>query len=430
MSLVSPLRVLLAGSGGREHALAWSISRSPLLGRLYAAPGNPGIHTLAEPGPEDPDNHAATADWCRRHEIDLVVIGPEALLAGGLADAVEAAGIAVFGPSAAAARIESSKAYARELMTRAGVPQPEHAVFQQLEPALDYLKSLPGPGAVVKASGLAAGKGVIVCDSPEMAERAAREMLAEERFGSAGSTILIEERLTGPEVSLFVLSDGQRAIPLLPACDYKRLLDGDLGPNTGGMGSFAPALHMPAALVQQVMESIIRPTLRELALDGAPFRGCLYAGLMLTPAGPRVIEFNCRFGDPETQAVLPLLRSDLLELLYAAARGCLEEQPLHWSDERAVCVVLASEGYPGAIRDGLRITGLAEAEQQGCLVFQAGVRAKNGGLVTSGGRVLSCVGLGGSFPGAAARAYAAAGAIEFDGKQMRRDIGACEGVEE
>jgi len=418
--------VLLVGGGGREHALAWKLAQSPRLGRLYAAPGNPGIAVLGECVPVQPLEFEKIVRLAGERQVGLVVVGPEAPLAAGLADRLRQAGIRVFGPSAAAARIESSKAFARELMRRAAVPQPEHARFRDLASASTYLDGLAARGietAVVKASGLAAGKGAVVCDSLEEARTAAREMLVDHVFGESGSEILIEERMEGEEASFFVVTDGEAAAPLLSAQDYKRALDDDRGPNTGGMGSYAPAPLLTPELCAEAMERVVRPTLRALSETGAPFQGCLYAGLMNTTAGLRVVEFNCRFGDPETQAVLPLLDEDLLELFLAAAERRLEERALRWKPERAVTVVLASGGYPGSFESGKPISGIEEAEAApGVTVTHAGTARREGRLVTAGGRVLGVTATGNSFGEARDRAYQAAEKIRFEERQFRRDI--------
>jgi phosphoribosylamine--glycine ligase len=420
------LDVLIVGSGAREHALVWKISQSARAGRLYAAPGNPGMAAVAELVPIGVGSHAALVEFATSREIGLVVVGPEAPLAAGLADRLRAAGVPVFGPDAAAARIESSKSYAREVMSRKGVPQPEYASFKSSTEALGYLDTLAERGigsAVVKANGLAAGKGAIVCDTLDEARAAVRELMDEGSLGSAGAEVVIEERLEGEEASLFVLTDGTSAVPLLPAQDYKRIFDRDEGPNTGGMGSYAPAPVLPPSLVEEAMERVVRPTLQGLADDGAPFQGCLYAGLMKTATGLKVIEFNCRFGDPETAAVLPLLQSDLLELLLACAEGSLGEPVLDWRSGGAVAVVLASGGYPGAYETGKPIQGLDGAGED-VVVFHAGTAQREGEIVTAGGRVLAVTAVGDSFAAAIDTAYEAVEQIHFEGRQFRTDIAA------
>lgn len=425
---MSTVDILVVGSGGREHALAWKLRRSPRCGRLYAAPGNAGIAAEAECLPCPVSDLAGLVAGARERKVGLVVVGPEAPLAAGLADRLRDAGILVFGPSAGAARIESSKAYARHLMARMDVPQPEHAAFRDWEQASRHLRELEARGirsVVIKASGLAAGKGAVVCDTMAAAADTAREMLVEGSFGAAGAEVLVEERLEGEEVSLFVLTDGREILTLPPAQDYKRVYDGDRGPNTGGMGSHAPAPLMTADLLEGALRTIIRPVLRGLEQDGTPFQGCLYAGLIRTAAGLKVIEFNCRLGDPETQAVLPLLDEDLLEPMLECARGALTPRPLRWKPERAVSVVLASGGYPDAYATGKPITGLEEAAAlPGVTLFHAGTALKEGEVVTAGGRVLCITAQATTFAEAVATAYEAAGRVEYEGKQLRTDIGA------
>lgn len=421
------MKILVVGGGGREHALCWKLRQSPRCAALHAAPGNAGMADVAQCHAVSVTDLDGMLTLARDLAIDLVVVGPEVPLAAGLADRLTGEGIRVFGPSAAAARIESSKAYARDLMARMGVPQPRFASFTTVDAALGYLDTLEREGAtaaVVKASGLAAGKGAIVCDTLEEARAATRELMLDRSLGEAGSEVVIEERLQGEEASLFVLTDGERALPLAAAQDYKRAYDGDQGPNTGGMGCYAPAPLLTEALRDEAMETIVRPTLRGLAEDGNPFRGCLYAGLMLTPGGLRVIEFNCRFGDPETQVVLPLLDEDLLELLNQVAEGRLQERELAWKDEKAVSVVLASGGYPGKYDTGKPIAGLAAAAARGATVFHAGTVQRNGEVHTAGGRVLNVTATAPTFAEAVERAYAAVGEIGFEGVEYRRDIAA------
>ncbi len=397
------MNVLLVGAGGREHALAWKISQSPRLGELHAAPGNPGIAALGACHPLRSDDPEALLALCREAGIDLVVVGPEAPLVAGLADHLRHAGIAVFGPGAAAAQIEGSKSFAKDVMHAAGVP------------AAGTLAEARAP-CVVKADGLAAGKGVFVCRT----EAEVADALARAR--SLGEEIVVEELLEGEEVSLFALCAGDEALPLAPAQDFKRLLDGDEGPNTGGMGSYSPVPGLTAEEAEQLVESVHRPVLRELAARGAPFQGLLYAGLMLTDDGPRVLEFNCRFGDPETQAILPRLEGDLLEALAAAAAGTLEGVELAAGPEAAVTVVLAARGYPDAPETGVALDGIAEAEAEGALVFHAGTALRGGSLVSSGGRVLNVTGVASSVAEARERAYRAVERIEFAGVQYRHDV--------
>lgn len=417
------MKVLLLGSGGRESALAWALSRSEGLDELIAAPGNPGIAELSETVAcdiEDPDEVAALAG---RIAADLVVVGPEAPLVRGVADAVTEAGVPVFGPSAAAARIEGSKAYAKELMARAGIPTAAWRSFTDPREAARYLDEL-GPPYVIKADGLAAGKGVVVTDDRREARRAVDARLVEGRFGTAGSSIVIEEFLDGEEASLIAFTDGGNMAVCEPAQDYKRAHEGDGGPNTGGMGSYSPVPACPPQVTRRIVEEVLEPLVRQTSMDGAPFVGALYAGLALTSLGPKVIEFNARFGDPETQALLPRLRSDFAELAMLSATGGLgPDRTVEWSDDACVSVVLASGGYPGEHRTGFEIHGLDRAGAiEGVVVFHSGTKAADGRIVTAGGRVLALSATAPTFSQARARAYEAADAIDFEGKQLRSDI--------
>jgi phosphoribosylamine---glycine ligase len=412
------VRVLLVGSGAREHALAWALAQSPDV-RLTLLPGNPGMRPLGDTiegiAPEDVGAVAAVAAAQR---VDLVVIGPEAPLAAGVVDVLARTGIPVFGPTRAAARLESSKAFAKDVMRRAGVPTAAAEVFTDPASAVSHLDLSTGP-YVVKADGLAAGKGVLVTESRDEAKAWVAHCF-DGGFGPAGSQIVIEEFLDGPELSVFAICDGERYLTLEPARDYKRLADGDEGPNTGGMGSYSP-VDLPAGLTDEVGRSVIEPTLQTMAADGHRYVGFLYVGLALTSTGPRVIEFNCRLGDPETQAVLPRLSSDLLPLLVAAVSGDLGKQQPQWTQGAAVNVVLAADGYPFSPRSGDTISGL-DSVSDDVLIFHAGTEAIDGRLVTSGGRVLSVVGRGPDLSAARASAYAAVDSISFAGKQYRRDI--------
>jgi phosphoribosylamine--glycine ligase len=397
------VKVLVVGSGGREHALAWKIAASDALDELHAAPGNPGIAALARCHPIRMDDIEGLLGLCRQHEIDLVVVGPETPLVDGIADRLRAAGTPVFGPSAGAARIEGSKSFAKEIMRAAGVP-----TAAELEEAR--------APCVVKADGLAGGKGVFVCHTQDEADGALKQALA------LGREVVIEELLQGDEVSLFVVSDGADALPLAPAQDFKRLRDDDEGPNTGGMGSYSPVPFLPPEEIDELVDLVHRPVLAELAARGTPFVGLLYAGLMLTEDGPRVLEFNCRFGDPETQAILPRLEGDFLGALARAAEGALRGIDLSAGPQAAVTVVIAANGYPADPTTGVRIGGLADAEAAGALVFHAGTALLGGRLVSAGGRVLDVTGLGDSVAEAREHAYAAAEHIDFPGAQFRRDI--------
>jgi phosphoribosylamine--glycine ligase len=414
------MNVLLIGSGGREHALAWKLAQSPLLDTLFITPGNPGTAQIGRNVPIDALNIPMVIEVAQRERIGLVVVGPEAPLAAGLADACLRAGIPVFGPTAAAARIESSKAFAKRLMIDARIPTAEARIFDDPDAAVAFVRS-SGRVWVVKADGLAAGKGVIVPETVSETLDAIRLLSATR----AGGRLLLEERLSGPEVSLIALCDGERALPLLPAQDHKRLRDGDAGPNTGGMGAYAPAPHLTSSDIAELTALIILPALRALAAAGSPFRGALYAGLMLTEHGPRVLEFNARFGDPEAQAILPLLQGDLLAaLLTCAGQGRLHDDMVHWSSDAAACVVLAAEGYPDTPQRGDVISGIDAVTDPHVCIFHAGTAWENNQLVTAGGRVLGVTGIGASLREALTRAYAAIDLIHFRGMHYRHDIGA------
>ena len=414
--------ILLLGSGGREHALAKKLAESPRCGTLYIAPGNGGTLqegvnvALAEDDPE------AVAAFAREEGIGLVVIGPEAPLVAGVADAVRAAGIACFGPGAEGAQMEGSKRFSKELMERAGIPTAAYGSFTDEETALAYVREQGAP-LVVKADGLAAGKGVVVATEQGQAEEAVRECFAG-AFGDAGSTVVIEECLTGPECSLLAFTDGKTVRPMATAQDHKRALEGDRGPNTGGMGVYSP---VPIVTDEElaVMKQVMVDTVAELAAEGIDYRGCLYGGFMLTPEGPKVLEFNARFGDPETQVILPRLKNDLVDVMLACAEQRLDEVELSWRDEWAVAVVLTSAGYPGSYEKGKVITGVEDADAlDGVTVYHAGTAVTDTGeLVTSGGRVLAVTALGDTFEAARDLAYAACEKIDFEGKTLRHDIG-------
>ena len=415
------MRILLIGSGAREHALARSLATDPATTALTVAPGNPGTAAIATNVAVDPCDPTAVSALARELDADLVVVGPEAPLVAGVADAVRAAGIPVFGPDAAAARLEGSKAFAKEIMAAANVPTAMARVCRTIDEADDALDSFGAPH-VVKDDGLAAGKGVVVTEDRQVAHEHAGSCVNRDRR----SSVVVEEYLDGPEISLFCLSDGTHVVPLAPAQDFKRLGDGDAGPNTGGMGAYSPLPWAPEELVDDVVQRVALPTVRELARRGTPFVGLLYCGLALTSRGLRVVEFNARFGDPETQVVLARLESSLASALYAAATGQLETLPdLRWSDDAAITVVLASAGYPESARSGDPITGVAAAEGvEGVHVLHAGTAMVDGELVTAGGRVLSVVGTGRDIDGARSVAYAGVAQISIDGGQYRSDIAA------
>ena len=421
------MRVLLVGSGGREHALAWKLAQSPRLAALYVTPGNAGTARLKSGGaeivnlPVKADDKNALVQTALERKIDLVVIGPEGPLAAGLADDLRARGLAVFGPSQAAAQIESSKVFSKEFMQRHGIPTAKFSVFREFDQALAYVRDLEHP-IVIKASGLAAGKGVILPENPLQAETALRQIMVDKEFGASGDEVVLEERMKGPEVSLFGFTDGNSIQVTVPAQDHKRIFDHDRGPNTGGMGAYAPVPVFAPAMAEKIQRNILQPAVDGLREEGRPFIGVLYAGLMLTEHGPMVVEFNCRFGDPEAQVILPLLESDLLEILHACATGELANVAIRWSKGAAACVVLASGGYPGKYPTGLPIMGL-DAASPDLFVFHAGTREQDGQIVTAGGRVLCVTGWGESIPQALASAYTAIGPIRFAGMQYRKDIG-------
>jgi phosphoribosylamine---glycine ligase len=417
---------MVVGGGGREHALVEALATSPLEPEMYAAPGNPGIARIAQVADIPADDLIALRDHAKENDIDLTVVGPESPLIGGIAEAFWEADLKVFGPSRAAARIEGSKIFAKELMNHAGVPTARFEAFDGEAAALAHLRRLNEYPIVIKADGAAAGKGVTVAHSREEAEEAVRAAFAG-KFGAAGSRIVIEEYLEGQEASVFVITDGQEMLPFLPAQDYKRIYDSDEGPNTGGMGAYSPLMWMEPATYAAILEEILRPTIHQLALIGAPYTGLLYAGVMVTETGPKALEFNCRFGDPETQVILPRLGTDLLELMIAAEMGDIAGREATWSADKAVCVVLASEGYPESSSSGDEISGLDDIPT-GVYIYHASTEERDGRFYTAGGRVLNVVGTGPSIIEARARAYAAVEQIHFEGMQYRTDI-ALEAIE-
>lgn len=421
------MRVLVIGSGAREHALAWAIHRSPKVSALYCAPGNGGTAAIAQNIPLDIMNFAQCAGWAAEHAIDLTVIGPDNPLGEGIVDVFQQRGLRVFGPTKAAARIESSKSWAKDLMLRYHIPTARAATFDDLDAARHYLASGEcSYPLVIKADGLAAGKGVSIVSNRQEAEATLTAFMGERRLGDAGNRVLLEEYLEGPEVSFFALSDGQTMLPLVPACDYKRALDGDQGPNTGGMGAYSPPGFVDEALARQITQTILQPTISALAQEGCPFTGVLYGGLMLTKDGPKVLEFNARLGDPETQVVLPCLQSDLLDLLLAASEQRLAGMSIAWRPEAACGVVLASNGYPESYQTGFPISGLDRLPPD-ILAFHAGTRlTADGHYVTSGGRVLTLVALGENISSARARVYQEIDRVQFQGSRYRHDIAARE----
>jgi phosphoribosylamine--glycine ligase len=416
------MRILVIGSGAREHALCWRLSRDPGVDRIVCAPGNDGIarsFSTVSLDVAEPEMSLALAE---RERIDLTVVGPEVPLAHGVADLFAARGRAVFGPRRLAARLETSKAFAKDFMRRHGVPTARYRVSGSANEALAVIRRGDlGESVVIKADGLAAGKGVVVAETAAEAEGAVHAAMVDRIFGDAGGRLVIEERLSGPEVSFFVIADGEYAVPLVAAQDHKRIFAGDRGPNTGGMGAFAPSPLVDAALSDRIMNDIVRPVLHGLIVDGSPYRGVLYCGLMLTSDGPKVIEFNVRFGDPEAQVVLPMIAEPLTPILWAAATGMLRSAQVTVSPDPHVGVVLAAAGYPGEVRTGQRIEGVDAVDD--ALVFFAGVRNHDGALMTSGGRVMTIVGKGATFEQAMDKAYAAVSRVRFEGMQYRNDIG-------
>ena len=418
------MRILVIGSGGREHALVWKLSKSPLVKKIFVAPGNAGMDEVAESLPLAADKSVELADFAQTSQIDLTIVGPESPLVFGIVDYFNSRGLKIFGPSKAAARLEGSKAFAKTIMEKYGVPTARFRVFKELNEALEYLEKAQVP-IVVKADGLAAGKGVIVAQTREEAAAAVTGILSSRIFGDAGVQVVMEECLSGEEVSILAVADGAHCLLLESSQDHKRAFDGDRGPNTGGMGAYSPVPMLDSQGIEQVRARIFEPVLKGMAEEGTPFTGILYAGLMLTAEGPKVLEFNVRFGDPEAQAILPRLKTDLLELFLAAVKGDLDKVPLVWDRSHSACVVLASAGYPGKYDVGRTITGLDKVKDlPDTWVFHAGTRKNGSRIVTSGGRILSVVGLGSTLEAALGRAYQAADQIQFEGKQFRRDIGA------
>jgi phosphoribosylamine--glycine ligase len=416
------MNVLLIGSGGREHALAWKLAQSPRLGKLFAMPGNPGIAEHARLVDIDPADHRATVDFCLKNSVELIVIGPEAPLVDGLADNLRTMGFCVFGPNKIPAQLEGSKGFTKDLCARRGIPTARYVRASDRLAAEAALGDFGFP-VVVKADGLAAGKGVVIAASPEEAEAALVSMF-DGGFGGAGSAVVIEEYLEGEEVSFFALTDGKTVVPFGSAQDHKRVGDGDTGPNTGGMGAYSPASILTPELERRVLSEIVEPTVRALAEAGTPYSGVLYSGLMLTAEGPKLIEYNARFGDPECQVLMMRLESDLLELLYALARGRLAEaEPPRFSDDAALTIVMAANGYPGSPEKGGSIEGLERAAAAGAMVFQAGTADAGGTLVANRGRVLSVTATGATVAEAQCAAYHATEAISFPSGFYRRDIG-------
>lgn len=415
------MKVLVVGGGGREHALVWKISQSPKVTKVYCAPGNAGMAQIAECVAISVEDIDGLLTFAQQEGIDMTVVGPEAPLTMGLVDKFRVAGLKVFGPSRQAAELEGSKVMAKELMSKYNIPTAKYAKFTDAGSAIEYIKETGAP-CVVKADGLAAGKGVVVARDEETAINAVRMMMEDKAFGQAGDMIIIEECLEGEEVSILAFTDGETVVPMVSSQDHKRVFDNDEGPNTGGMGAYSPAPVYTDELHRQVMEKILKPTVQGMAQEGRLYEGVLYAGLMITKDGPKVLEFNVRFGDPETQAVLTRLDSDLVEIMEAVIDKRLHEVNIRWKPEAAVCVVLAAGGYPGSYKKGDPITGLDDAARE-AIVFHAGTGLQDGRIVTSGGRVLGVTALGPSIPAAIENAYKAVGKIHFDNMHYRKDIG-------
>lgn len=413
------MRIMVVGKGGREHAILWALKRSARVKQLFCAPGNAGIAQLAECVPIKENEFEKIAQFALDYAIDLVVIGPDDPLSDGIVDVLEERGVPVFGPRKNAAIIEGSKVFTKELLRKYSIPTATYESFEDYDAALSYVRAQGAP-IVIKADGLAAGKGVIVAQTLAEAEQALHEIMVSKVFGSAGNQVVIEEFLQGQEMSILSFVDGNVVRPMLPSQDHKQAFDEDKGPNTGGMGTYCPLPHIPQSVIDEAIETIIKPTAEAMVKEGRPFRGVLFAGLMITKDGPKTIEFNARFGDPETQVVLSLLETDLIDIFLATVNGRLQDMDIHWSEESAVCVVLASGGYPGNYPKGLPITGLDEVQHS--VVFHAGTASKDGQIVTDGGRVLGVTAKGASIEEARAKAYADVERIRFEGAHCRKDI--------
>lgn len=417
------MNVLVVGKGGREHTLAWALRRSPLVEKLYAAPGNPGIDALGECVPIAPEDAPGIAGFARDNGVDLVVVGPDGALEAGVVDAVERAGIRAFGPTRAAAEIEWSKVFSKQLMREEGIPTAEFAVFTDVDAARGYVNELGAP-IVVKADGLAAGKGALVCRTVEEAGKALDVVMTEKKFGDAGRKVVVEAFMEGEEASVFALTDGERVLPLVPSQDHKPIYDGDRGPNTGGMGAYAPAPVVDEGALRDILERIVEPAVRGMRNRGRPFRGVLYCGIMMTRQGPMVVEFNSRFGDPEAQVILPLLEDDFAELAVGISEGGMPSGPLTWKRKAATCVVVASGGYPGDYEKGMEISGLDEVDgMDDVFAFHADTARRDGSIVTNGGRILGVTALADDLRGSIDRAYEAVDRVRFAQRYFRSDIG-------
>lgn len=418
------MKILVIGGGGREHAVIRKLKESPHAEKIYCAPGNGGISRDAECVPIPVTDLPGVVRFAKEHAVGLVFVAPDDPLAAGMVDALEQAGIRAFGPTAKAAEIESSKVFSKGLMKKYHIPTADYEVFDDPAKVLEYIRSRGSYPAVIKADGLALGKGVVIAADYEEAKAAVKTIMEDKKFGASGNRVVVEEFLTGPEVSVLAFTDGKCVKPMVSSKDHKRALDGDKGPNTGGMGTISPNPYYTPEIAETCMRTIFLPTIRAMREEGRPFKGCLYFGLMITPDGPKVIEYNSRFGDPETQVVLPRLKTDFVEILEAVIDENLAQLPIEWSDEACACVVMASGGYPGSYAKGVEISGLNEDGQlSGVTVYHAGTSLRDGKYVTAGGRVLGVTALGASLPEALEKAYAGVDKIHFDGAQYRRDIG-------
>lgn len=415
------MQVLVIGGGGREHALAWKASQSASVEKVYCVPGNPGIAEIAECVKLDITDNEALVNFAEEHNIDLTIVGPEVPLANGIVDAFRDKGLAIFGPTQKAAQIEGSKSFAKDLMKKYRIPTAKFEVFTEAEAAKAYIVEQGAP-IVIKADGLAAGKGVVVAMTLDEALEAVDMMMCDNAFGNAGAQVVIEEFLSGEEASILTFCDGTTIVPMISSQDHKRAYDNDEGPNTGGMGTYAPAPVVTADILARVQKEILEPTVAAMKAEGMPYTGCLYAGLMITEDGPKVIEFNARFGDPETQVVLPLLDSDMVEIMLACVNGTLDKLAIKWKNEAAVCVVMAAGGYPQSYNKGDVISGLDTAAEQGAIVFHAGTAQDGDNIVTNGGRVLGVTALGNDIRQAVDHAYQAVKSIRFDNVHYRNDI--------
>jgi phosphoribosylamine--glycine ligase len=423
------LRILVIGGGGREHALIWKLAQSPHADRIYCAPGNAGIARLAECINLKPTDLEGLANFAADQKIGLTVVGPEAPLIAGIVDRFEARGLPIFGPATDPARIEGSKSFSKDLMVKYGIPTADYWRCDNPEDAHGHISSYyaihnhPGTRLVVKVDGIAAGKGVVVAGSEEEAHRAVEDMMVRRIYGAAGDRLIIEECLEGEEVSIMAFTDGETVLPMPPSQDHKRIFDNDAGPNTGGMGAYSPVPVVPASTVQEAVDTILKPAVDAIRDLGIPYKGVLYAGIMVTSDGLKTLEFNCRFGDPETQAIIPLLETDLVEVMDASVNWSLENLDVKWKPEASACIVASSGGYPGEYTTGKLIEGIDRASQaEGCMVFQAGTRLENGQVFTDGGRVLSVTGVGETLSEAVSRAYAGMSHIQFEGMHYRHDI--------